>query len=266
MTFFVGENGSGKPTLIEAIAMAAIAMAAGFNAEGGSRNFNFSTRASESPLYQSIRLVRGTRRPRTGFFLRAESFFNVATMVDQLGVQDSYGGRSLHEQSHGESFLALVNERFGPDGIYIMDEPEAALSPQRQLARTARSFDRLVRRDRSQILAATHSPIPDDLASSRIYSLDEKGINEVEYEQTEQLLADPRLPPQPRSIPASAEGRRGGAHLKGHAPNPSGRCGAGPHHDRRARIARVSQPVKRTAYSAASSAVNARSSRSGVGE
>jgi predicted ATPase len=184
VTFFVGENGSGKSTLIEAIAMAA-----GFNAEGGSRNFNFSTRSAESVLNQYLRLVRGARRPKSGFFLRAESFFNVASEVDRLDAADpgllaSYGGRSLHEQSHGESFLALVNERFGPDGLYIMDEPEAALSPQRQLALLA-AFDRLVRRDRSQILVATHSPLLLAYPAARIYSLDENGIKETEYEQTE---------------------------------------------------------------------------------
>ena len=111
-----------SPPLIEAIAVAV-----GFNAEGGSRNFHFSTRASESELHAVLRIVRGSRRPRTGFFLRAESFFNVASVVDGLGIQDSYGGNSLHERSHGEAFLALVNERFGPDGLYIMDEPEAAV-------------------------------------------------------------------------------------------------------------------------------------------
>ncbi len=131
VTYFVGENGSGKSTLIEAIAVAA-----GFNAEGGSRNFNFSTRRPESTLHQYLRLVRGTRRPRTGYFLRAESFFNVATQVDEIGseVLEAHGGRSLQEQSHGESFLALLNNRFCANGLYILDEPEAALSPQRQLS------------------------------------------------------------------------------------------------------------------------------------
>lgn len=184
VTFFVGENGSGKSTLVEAIAVAA-----GFNAEGGSRNFNFSTRSSESELHRYLRLVRGVRRPRSGFFLRAESFFNVASEVERLdainpGLLASYGGRSLHERSHGESFIALVNERFGPDGLYIMDEPEAALSPQRQLALLA-AFDRLARRERSQLLVATHSPILLAYPSACIYSLDETGITEVQYEQTE---------------------------------------------------------------------------------
>jgi predicted ATPase len=135
-TILVGENGSGKSTLIEAIAVAA-----GFNAEGGTMNFRFASRPSESQLHRAIRIARTERRPRTGFFLRAESFFNVATHIEALDRQpalappiiDSYGGKSLHELSHGESFLALVRHRFGSDGLYILDEPEAALSPSRQL-------------------------------------------------------------------------------------------------------------------------------------
>lgn len=179
VTFLVGENGSGKSTLMEAIALAV-----GLNPEGGSQNIRFSTRPSESNLHEALRVVRGARRPRTSFFLRAESFFNVASVVDNLGVADSYGGKSLHEQSHGESFLALVNERFGADGLYLMDEPEAALSPQRQLALLT-AFDRLVQHDRSQLIVATHSPILLAYPEARIYSLDERGIAEVEYEKTE---------------------------------------------------------------------------------
>ena len=134
VTFLVGENGSGKSTLVEAIAVAA-----GFNPEGGSRDNNFATRRSHSDLHQHVRLVRSTRRPRTGYFLRAESFYNVGTEAEEIAKQmggsfNAYGGKSPHEQSHGESFLALVNHRFGPDGLYVLDEPEAALSPQRQLA------------------------------------------------------------------------------------------------------------------------------------
>lgn len=179
ITFLVGENGSGKSTLMEAIALAV-----GLNPEGGSQNIRFSTRPSESNLHEALRVVRGARRPRTSFFLRAESFFNVASVVDNLGVADSYGGKSLHEQSHGESFLALVNERFGADGLYLMDEPEAALSPQRQLALLT-AFDRLVQHDRSQLIVATHSPILLAYPEARIFSLDERGIAEVEYEKTE---------------------------------------------------------------------------------
>ncbi|HSM93527.1 MAG TPA: AAA family ATPase [Anaeromyxobacteraceae bacterium] len=179
VTFLVGENGSGKSTLMEALALTV-----GLGPEGGSQNMRFSTRPSESSLHEVLRVIRGARRPRTSFFLRAESFFNVASRVDDLGLAASYGGKSLHEQSHGESFLALVNERFGEDGLYLMDEPEAALSPQRQLALLA-AFDRLVRKDRSQLVVATHSPILLAYPEARIYSLDERGIAKVSYEETE---------------------------------------------------------------------------------
>jgi predicted ATPase len=184
VTFLVGENGSGKSTLIEAIAIAA-----GFNAEGGSQNFHFATRPSESSLHSVLRVIRGARRPKTGFFLRAESFFNVASQVDSIaavdaGILNSYGGKSLHEQSHGESFMALVMERFGADGLYLLDEPEAALSPQRQLSLLA-EFDRLARRERSQLVVATHSPILLAYPHARIYALNPDGLAEVEYEQTE---------------------------------------------------------------------------------
>src|SRR4051794_26740498 len=136
VTFLIGENGAGKSTLIEAIAVLA-----GFNAEGGSKNFQFGTRRSESCLHQFMRPVRGHRRPRDGFFLRAESYFNVATEIERLDAEPSrgpriinnYGGVSLHEQSHGESFLALAKHRFGGHGLYILDEPEAALSPNASL-------------------------------------------------------------------------------------------------------------------------------------
>jgi predicted ATPase len=127
VTYFVGENGSGKSTLLEAIAISL-----GFNPEGGSKNLRFGTHHSHSELYQFLRLARGAKMPRDGFFLRAESFFNVATELEHLGI--TYGECSLHEQSHGESFLTLITKRFGGNGLYILDEPEAALSPQRQLA------------------------------------------------------------------------------------------------------------------------------------
>src|SRR5687768_15439785 len=141
VTFIVGENGSGKSTLLEAIAVAW-----GFNPEGGTKNFQFQTRASHSPLHQSLLLIKGIRRPRDGFFLRAESFFNLATDIERMDAEEadapliinSYGGRSLHEQSHGESFFALMMNRFGGHGFYVLDEPEAAVSPSRQLAMMAR--------------------------------------------------------------------------------------------------------------------------------
>jgi predicted ATPase len=188
VTYFVGENGSGKSTILEALAVAM-----GFNPEGGTKNFSFSTRASESPLHRAVRPSRSAHRPRTGFFLRAESFFNVASEIERLDAEpsfgppiiDSYGGRSLHEQSHGESFLALVKHRFGAEGLYILDEPEAALSPSRQLSLLVR-MQELVEAG-SQFIIATHAPIVLAYPNATIYLLDEKGIGPVEYDQTEHV-------------------------------------------------------------------------------
>ncbi len=186
VTFLIGENGSGKSTLIEAIAIAA-----GFNAEGGTKNFRFATRRSESELHAALRLVRGTRRERDGFFLRAESLYNVATEIERLNkdpfsppLLPSYGGASLHDQSHGESFLALATHRFGGDGLYILDEPEAALSPRRQLA-LLKLLDVLVRHKRSQFVITTHSPILMAYPDALIYLLSADGITAVAYEATE---------------------------------------------------------------------------------
>jgi predicted ATPase len=181
VTLFAGENGSGKSTLIEAIAVAA-----GFNAEGGSRNVTVSTRASHSDLHKHIRLVRGTRRPRSGYFLRAESFFNVATYIEQLGdpgIAAAYGDRPLHERSHGESFIALVQHRFGPKGLYILDEPEAALSLRGNLALMRRMHELVA--EGSQFIISTHSPILLGYPDAKIYVLSSEGIAETAYEKTE---------------------------------------------------------------------------------
>ncbi len=186
VTFFVGENGTGKSTLLEAIAVSL-----GFNPEGGTKNFNFNTRASHSELHNHIRLAKGVRKPRDGFFLRAESFYNLATEIEHLDSEASfgqsliysYGGRSLHEQSHGESFLALMMNRFGGHGVYILDEPEAALSPQRQLAVLARIHE-LVKLD-SQFVIATHSPILMAYPDAWIYQCGEACISRVDYFETE---------------------------------------------------------------------------------
>jgi predicted ATPase len=178
ITFFVGENGSGKSTLLEAIAVSS-----GFNAEGGSKNFRFGTRESHSALHQYLRVSRGISRPRDGFFFRAESFFNVATEIEKLGVGCSYSGQSLHEQSHGESFLALMVNRFGGHGLYLLDEPEAALSPQRQLAILTRIHDLIG--EKSQFIIATHSPILMAYPGAYIYEFSQDGIKRVTYEETE---------------------------------------------------------------------------------
>lgn len=186
VTFFAGENGSGKSTLVEAIAVAA-----GFNAEGGSSNFRLSTRESHSALHEAVRLVRGTRTPRTGYFLRAESFFNVATHIEELDegpggarIIDSYGGVSLHEQSHGESFLSLILNRFGPQGLYILDEPEAALSLRGSLALIRRMRDLID--EGSQFIVSTHSPILLGYPEALIYVLTDDGMTKSRYEDTEQ--------------------------------------------------------------------------------
>ncbi len=199
VTFFVGENGTGKSTLVEGIAVAL-----GFNAEGGTRNFNFSTRASHSSLSQCLRLARSHRRPRTGYFLRAESYFNVATNIEELDrepalappIINSYGGRSLHEQSHGESFLALFRHRFEVSGLYLLDEPESALSPSRQLE-LLREMRRHCKQG-SQFIIATHSPILLAYPGALIYRLSKNGLEPVAYEDTEhyrvtlRFLQDPK--------------------------------------------------------------------------
>src|SRR5438552_6838722 len=186
VTFFVGENGSGKSTLLEAVAVSC-----GFNAEGGSKNFRFGTRSSHSELHRYLRVAKGFPRPRDGFFLRAESFFNVATEIEKLDAEPgmgppigpSYGDRALHEQSHGESFIALLVNRFHGEGLYLLDEPEAALSPSRQLSVITRIHDLV--QQKSQFIIATHSPIIMAYPEAHIYTFSPKGIERVEYTDTE---------------------------------------------------------------------------------
>lgn len=183
ITFFVGENGTGKSTLLEGIAIRY-----GFNPEGGSKNFNFSTSDTHSNLYEHITLVKNAKIAKDGYFLRAESFYNVATEIDLINEIDhalnfAYGGKSMHKQSHGESFLSLIVNRFHGNGLYILDEPEAALSPNRQLSLLVRMKE-LVDQN-SQFIIATHSPILLGISNSEIYSFDNDNIRKITYEETE---------------------------------------------------------------------------------
>ncbi|MHC1723576.1 MAG: AAA family ATPase [Aminipila sp.] len=181
VTFFVGENGTGKSTLLEAIAVAY-----GFNAEGGTKNFSFSTNNTHSELCDYLTISK-SKYAKDGFFLRAESFYNVATNIDELDKEasllQSYGGVSLHKQSHGESFLSLIQNRFGGNGLYILDEPEAALSPSRLLTLIA-EIHSLVKKN-SQFIIATHSPILMAFPNAQIFQLTEDGIENVSYKETE---------------------------------------------------------------------------------
>lgn len=177
VTFFVGENGSGKSTLIEALAVAW-----GFNAEGGSRDHQFTTHASHSPLHRFVRPVRVPMKATDGYFLRAESFVNTATYLDASGTGRA-GQTGLHEQSHGESFFDLFENRFEGNGLYIMDEPEAALSPSRQLSFLAR-MHQLVN-TKSQFIIATHSPILLGYPDAWIYQASPHGLERVAWEDTD---------------------------------------------------------------------------------
>jgi predicted ATPase len=191
VTYLIGENGSGKSTLLEAIAVAA-----GMNPEGGSSGFAFSTRDSHSELWSALRLIKGAQRWSTEFFLRAESLFTAGTYLERLNDDldpaaaglagdplAAYGGRSLHEQSHGESFLAMMINRFDPNGFYLLDEPEAALSTQNCLT-CLRRIHELVQQN-SQFIIATHSPIILAYPDSIIYSFDDDGLREVDYEDAD---------------------------------------------------------------------------------
>lgn len=197
VTFLVGENGSGKSTLVEAVAVAA-----GLNAEGGSRSFRFATRSTESALGGALRLGRAPGRERLSFFLRAESYYNVATEIERLDQESgppllpAYGGVSPHERSHGQSFLDLLVHRFRPGGLYLLDEPEAALSTQGCMAALTRIHD--LARQGSQFLIATHSPVLLAVPGARILEITEEGMIEpVEFDDalpvrsTRRFLADP---------------------------------------------------------------------------
>lgn len=185
ITFFSGENGSGKSTIIEALAGAY-----NLNAEGGSKNFTFSTEKTESNLSSYTKLVKGTRLPKFSYFFRSESFYNLATNINELDentgvLLESYGGKSLHSQSHGESFFSVFNNKFVGDGFYILDEPEAALSINKQFSLLILLND--LSNLGAQFIIATHSPILLSCPNATIYSFDETELNEVLYEETPQF-------------------------------------------------------------------------------
>ncbi|MBG6235206.1 putative ATPase [Pedobacter sp. CAN_A7] len=181
VTFIVGENGAGKSTLIEAIALSL-----GFGIEGGTKNVQFKTHHNESGLFNYLNNVKSFKKPNDYYFLRAESFYNVATYMEELNYLHDYGGKSLHQRSHGESFMATLGLKLKGRGLYIFDEPEAALSPTKQLEALA-VIDKLVTAH-SQFIIATHSPILLAYPHATIYQLDEFGIKRIKYEETEHYM------------------------------------------------------------------------------
>lgn len=182
VTFFVGENGSGKSTALEAIAKNL-----GFSTEGGTKNFNLRTAANTtSDLFDHIKSIKSFKKPKDGYFLRAESFFNVASYMDDVGYLAGFGNKSLHARSHGESFMSLLLDKLRGNGLYILDEPEAALSPTRQLAALAAIHDLV--KDESQFIIATHSPILLAYPNAKILKFSESGISEISYEETEHYI------------------------------------------------------------------------------
>ena len=178
VTFFVGENGSGKSTMLEAIAAAY-----GFNPEGGTRNYRFSTYDSHSELCDAIRLIRGYRKPGWGYFLRAESFYNVASAEEAYSREGGVPPAYYHRRSHGESFLEMAQRNFRGNGVYLLDEPEAALSPQRQLTLLL-EIVRCAKED-AQFIIATHSPILLGIPGAEILSFDDGEIHPCAYEETD---------------------------------------------------------------------------------
>ena len=177
ITFFVGENGSGKSTILEALAVAY-----GFNPEGGTKNYTFSTYDSHSRLHEAVRISKGYRKPKWGYFLRAESFYNVATQEERYS-DIAHPSEKYHEKSHGESFLELAQNQLKANGLYLFDEPEAALSPQRQLTLLMEIY--ACAKQGAQFIIVTHSPILLGIPGAQIISFDDGEIHKCEYEETE---------------------------------------------------------------------------------
>lgn len=177
VTLFVGENGTGKSTLLEAIAVAH-----GFNPEGGTKNYVFSTYDSHSELCDAIRIAKGYRKEKWGYFLRAESFYNVATQEEKY-ADIAHPSMQYHKKSHGESFLDLAQDNIKPNGLYLLDEPEAALSPQRQLTLLTQIYK--CANDGAQFIIATHSPVLLGIPNAQIFCFDNGKIHTCTYEETD---------------------------------------------------------------------------------
>lgn len=177
ITFFVGENGSGKSTLLEAIAISY-----GFNPEGGTKNYSFSTYNSHSELCEAVRITRGYRKADWGYFLRAESFYNVATKEEEY-ADPAHPSEKYHEKFHGESFLAIAQKQLKSNGVYTFDEPEAALSPQKQLTLLLEIYECV--KKVSQFIIVTHSPILLGIPGAEIFSFDDGKLHTCKYEETD---------------------------------------------------------------------------------
>ena len=176
VSLFVGENGTGKSTLLEAIAVAH-----GFNPEGGTKNYVFSTYDSHSELCDAIRIAKGYRKEKWGYFLRAESFYNVATQEEKY-ADIAHPSMQYHKKSHGESFLDLAQDNIKSNGLYLLDEPEAALSPQRQLTLLAEIYE--CAKAGAQFFIVTHSPILLGIPDADIYCFDRDRLHLCDYEET----------------------------------------------------------------------------------
>ena len=177
VSLFVGENGTGKSTLLEAIAVAH-----GFNPEGGTKNYVFSTYDSHSELCDAIRIAKGYRKEKWGYFLRAESFYNVATQEEKY-ADIAHPSMQYHKKSHGDSFLDLAQDNIKSNGLYLLDEPEAALSPQRQLTLLTQIYK--CANDGAQFIIATHSPILLGIPNAQIFCFDNGKIHTCTYEETD---------------------------------------------------------------------------------
>jgi predicted ATPase len=198
VTFFTGENGAGKSTLLEAIALNY-----GLSLEGGNRNFAFDAEVAKGdtyPLARAMKLSFRGARTGEGFFFRAETLFNLATEIDEKGLTRGYGDVSLHARSHGEAFMAVLDYKFRRSGLFLLDEPEAALSPQRQLSFLILLHQTLRDYQDAQFIISTHSPILLGMPGAQILSFDEDGIKPIAYEETPAFVITRRFLNAPEAM------------------------------------------------------------------